>query len=48
MDTLSEKSEYKYSCECCHYHASDKYDYNKHLLTLKHKVIILLYFVGKR
>jgi len=33
----SEKSEYKYSCECCDYNTSDKYDYNKHLLTLKHK-----------
>lgn len=37
----SGKSKYKYSCECCHYNTSDKYDYNKDLLTLKHKHIIL-------
>ena len=33
----SGKSEYKYSCEWCDYHTSDRYDYNKDLLTLKYK-----------
>ena len=33
----SVKSEHKYSCEYCHYNTSDRYDYNKDLLTLKYK-----------
>lgn len=31
------ESECKYSCESCHYNTSDRYDYNKDLLTLKYK-----------
>ena len=37
----SEKSEYKYSYECCHYNTSDKYDYNTHLLTLTTNILHL-------
>jgi len=29
-----------YHCECCDYHTSNKKDYNKHKLTLKHKNFI--------
>lgn len=35
----SGKSKYKYSCECCHYITSNKYDYNTHLLTLTTKIL---------
>ena len=37
----SGKSKYKYSCECCHYNTSDKYDYNTHLLTLTTNILHL-------
>ena len=29
----------EYFCESCKFKCSNKYDYNKHLLTLKHKKI---------
>ena len=37
MDTLSEKSEYKYSCAKCIYNTNNVCNYNKHTLTFKHK-----------
>ncbi len=39
----SGKSKYKYSCECCHYNTSDKYDYNTHLLTLSTYILYVEY-----
>jgi hypothetical protein len=29
----------KYVCECCHYSSSKKYNYDKHILTLKHQKV---------
>lgn len=37
MDTLSKKSEYKYSCAKCSYNTNNICNYNKHMLTPKHK-----------
>ena len=37
MNTLSKKSEYKYSCAKCAYNTNNICNYNKHLLTPKHK-----------
>jgi len=37
MDTFSKKSEYKYSCAKCMYNTNNICNYNKHLLTPKHK-----------
>ena len=37
MDTFSKKSEYKYSCAKCTYNTNNICNYNKHLLTPKHK-----------
>ena len=37
MDTLTKKSEYKYSCAKCLYNTNNICNYNKHLLTPKHK-----------
>ena len=37
MDTFSKKSEYKYSCAKCIYNTNNICNYNKHLLTPKHK-----------
>jgi len=36
---LSPKIPKKYNCESCHYHTSNKKDFDKHLLTAKHKNI---------
>jgi hypothetical protein len=33
------KTNLKYICEKCHFKSSNKKDYNKHLLTLKHQKI---------
>jgi hypothetical protein len=33
------KSQKKYECVPCYYVTSNKYDYNKHVLTLKHKMV---------
>ena len=35
----SQKSQKKYSCKKCHYHSSNKFDFDKHLSTTKHKMI---------
>ena len=35
---MSKKNEEKFYCECCHYYTSSKKDYNKHILTRKHKL----------
>jgi hypothetical protein len=48
MDTLSEKSEYKYSCEWCDYNTSGNYDYIKHLLTLKPKHNYTFYTLSEK
>lgn len=37
MDTLSSKNEYKYSCAKCMYNTNNVCNYNKHMLTFKHK-----------
>ena len=34
------KSQKIFECKICDYSTSNKYDYNKHLLTLKHKKMI--------
>ena len=34
---MSKKSPVVYICECCNYKCSNKKDYNKHILTAKHK-----------
>ena len=34
---LSQKSQTNFNCELCHYSTCNKKDFNKHLLTLKHK-----------
>ena len=34
---LSQKSQLNYICELCNYSSSNKKDFSKHLLTLKHK-----------
>ena len=36
-DFLSQKIPHKYFCENCNYKTFSKKDYNKHLLTEKHK-----------
>ena len=33
------KSPKKYCCKKCHYHSSNKFDFDKHLATTKHKMI---------
>ena len=38
VDAKVAKVANKYSCETCNYHTSNNYDYNKHLLTAKHKM----------
>ena len=35
----SQKSQKKYSCKKCHYYSSNKFDFDKHLSTTKHKMI---------
>jgi len=32
------KNAYKYQCDVCHFNTSNKFDYNKHILTPKHKL----------
>ena len=33
------KSQKIFECKICYYSTSNKYDYNKHILTLKHKMV---------
>ena len=33
------KSSNKYNCECCDYHTSRISQYNRHLLTAKHRIL---------
>ena len=37
---LSQKIPKKFRCECCYYYTSNKKDYEKHLLTLKHQKVL--------
>ena len=37
MDTLSGKSEHKYSCAKCIYNTNNVYNFNKHIDTFNHK-----------
>jgi len=37
MTQKSQKISCKYCCDCCDYYTSNKNDYNKHILTRKHK-----------
>jgi len=37
---LSPKIPKKFRCDCCYYYTSNKKDYEKHLLTLKHKKVL--------
>ena len=38
-DTKNPKNPFKYFCEFCDYNSSNKKDYNRHLLTDKHKIM---------
>ena len=38
-DTKIPKNPFKYFCEFCDYKSCNKKDYNKHLLTDKHKIM---------
>ena len=35
---ISQKNAHKYNCSVCDYNTSNKYDYEKHLATDKHKI----------
>jgi len=37
----NEKNEKAYTCKFCYYSSSKKTDYNRHLLTPKHKKMVL-------
>ncbi len=38
MDSISQPlHKYKYTCNCCEYHTNNSFQYNKHILTLKHQ-----------
>jgi hypothetical protein len=39
---LAQKEPPKYNCECCYFTSSNKYDFNRHLSTQKHKQRLLL------
>ena len=45
LDKKEQKSVYKFTCNICNFKCSKKYNYNKHLLTTKHK---MLENVGKK
>jgi hypothetical protein len=45
---IATKKSQNYYCECCDYNTSNKYDFNKHKLTLKHKKASLEVFGSQK